>query len=258
MSEERAFLDALAENPADDLTRLVYADWLEERGQSKARYLRLVCELARMPREEMLESTAHDEILALAPVHSTNWQQAVGRRFEVALIEYTPTDSRTLIQAIIRVLDLYHHGEVAEDLVRAVPVALRSPLTYDDAVHLYHEWKRYEHWFPVRPLVVVRPVAAPAAAAGALYDVVLHKLPRNFWANWARYYRDPISHLLEMEPRPAHDHVARLPAVLVRGVAWADLEATLRRVRQAFNQWGAELLPPDALSVVPHTAGGER
>jgi uncharacterized protein (TIGR02996 family) len=46
MTEETAFLNKLLELPADDNTRLIYADWLEERGDDdalrKARFLRLV------------------------------------------------------------------------------------------------------------------------------------------------------------------------------------------------------------------------
>ncbi|HUR55728.1 MAG TPA: TIGR02996 domain-containing protein, partial [Gemmataceae bacterium] len=46
MSEEQSFLDALRENPADDTTRLVYADWLDDRGDAaRAAYLRAVVEL---------------------------------------------------------------------------------------------------------------------------------------------------------------------------------------------------------------------
>lgn len=45
MNQEAVFLLGLVENPADDLLRLVYSDWLEERGDpdslEKAEYLRL-------------------------------------------------------------------------------------------------------------------------------------------------------------------------------------------------------------------------
>ena len=47
--EEEAFLRAIAANPADDGTRLVYADWLEERGDPRAEYIRLRLRL-REPR----------------------------------------------------------------------------------------------------------------------------------------------------------------------------------------------------------------
>jgi uncharacterized protein (TIGR02996 family) len=39
--EEAAFLRAIADDPADDTNRLVYADWLEERGDPRGEYIRL-------------------------------------------------------------------------------------------------------------------------------------------------------------------------------------------------------------------------
>ncbi|HJZ59960.1 MAG TPA: TIGR02996 domain-containing protein [Gemmataceae bacterium] len=42
--EEEAFLGSIRRRPADDTTRLVYADWLEERGEDRrAEYLRVLC-----------------------------------------------------------------------------------------------------------------------------------------------------------------------------------------------------------------------
>lgn len=50
MSEADAFLDAIFATPDDDLARLVYADWLEEHGQQAyAEFIRLQCEVARLP-----------------------------------------------------------------------------------------------------------------------------------------------------------------------------------------------------------------
>jgi uncharacterized protein (TIGR02996 family) len=46
---EEAFLAAIAEEPVDDTHRLVYADWLEERGDLRAEYIRLRLKL-REPR----------------------------------------------------------------------------------------------------------------------------------------------------------------------------------------------------------------
>src|SRR4051812_28311157 len=41
-SEEEAFLSAMEADPADDTSRLVYADWLEEHGDGlRAEYIRL-------------------------------------------------------------------------------------------------------------------------------------------------------------------------------------------------------------------------
>src|ERR1700675_459464 len=41
MSDEKAFLTAILERP-DDARKLVYADWLEEQGDPRAEYLRLM------------------------------------------------------------------------------------------------------------------------------------------------------------------------------------------------------------------------
>lgn len=49
-SDERAFLDAICEQPHDDTARLVYADWLTENGRAgRAEFIRAEIELARTP-----------------------------------------------------------------------------------------------------------------------------------------------------------------------------------------------------------------
>ncbi len=51
MTDEQAFLDAIGATPDDDMPRLVYADWLEERGFSdRAEYIRLQCFLEKASR----------------------------------------------------------------------------------------------------------------------------------------------------------------------------------------------------------------
>lgn len=45
--EEDGFLHVLRGCPADDTTRLVYADWLEDRGDQRAEYLRALCQPSR-------------------------------------------------------------------------------------------------------------------------------------------------------------------------------------------------------------------
>jgi uncharacterized protein (TIGR02996 family) len=49
MSDEAGFLRAIQENPEDGDARLVYADWLEERGDIRGEYLRLERQLAHIP-----------------------------------------------------------------------------------------------------------------------------------------------------------------------------------------------------------------
>jgi uncharacterized protein (TIGR02996 family) len=46
MGDERGFLEAIAAEPDDDGLRLIYADWLEERGDPRGELVR-VCQAMR-------------------------------------------------------------------------------------------------------------------------------------------------------------------------------------------------------------------
>ena len=68
MSDEAAFLKGLRDNPADDTTRLVYADWLDERNDPRAEFIRL--------RQQQAQLTAR--INELAGQFDPAWLAAVG------------------------------------------------------------------------------------------------------------------------------------------------------------------------------------
>lgn len=54
--DEAAFIRAICESPGDDAPRLVFADWLEERGQAeRAEFIRSQCELTSRA-EELLDA----------------------------------------------------------------------------------------------------------------------------------------------------------------------------------------------------------
>src|SRR5262249_21833899 len=101
------------------------------------------------------------------------------------------------------------------------------------------------------------PIPDPAFAPSGLFDIVLRKLPREFVPHWPQY-KFGVAAVLGLSYRDAFERVHRLPAVLFRAVEWAELEPMLRQVRRGFNHSGCERLPPDALSVVPHTPEGGR
>jgi uncharacterized protein (TIGR02996 family) len=48
MSDEAGFIEAIRQAPDETAHRLVYADWLEERGDPRAEYLRLQCQAAQL------------------------------------------------------------------------------------------------------------------------------------------------------------------------------------------------------------------
>jgi uncharacterized protein (TIGR02996 family) len=79
MSELHSFLLAIAEEPDDDVLRLVFADWLEERGDWLAEFLRLDCRLKGVAEGEVGHAelkSRWDELWArLSPF----WRTLVGR-----------------------------------------------------------------------------------------------------------------------------------------------------------------------------------
>lgn len=52
MTDEEGFLQAIIESPDDDAPRLVFADWLEERGDPRGEFIRVQCEQARMSEDD--------------------------------------------------------------------------------------------------------------------------------------------------------------------------------------------------------------
>jgi uncharacterized protein (TIGR02996 family) len=257
MSEEAAFLAALKANPADDTTRLVYADWLEENDEpEEAEYLQLVYTLVGLPESELLESPAADKLLELSTHVLPWWQIDAASRFELALLEFNPTDRGMLAFAIERLLERYENPPdrfQVDAMVNAAPVAVRSRLTYPAAVELQQEWQRYRDWFHSKPRMVIRPIPNPVLSECGLFDVILHQLPWDFWPKWGASYKHHVAALLGLPTREAANVVRSLPAVLFRGIRQEEVEPTLVRVRRTFNQYGCEMLPPDAVVVVPHT-----
>jgi uncharacterized protein (TIGR02996 family) len=80
MHSDEDFLTALATSPSDDVTRLVYADWLEERGDSvtKAEFLRLTVKLAEDPRKAG-KKRLRKRLQQLAADLDTDWLRVVSR-----------------------------------------------------------------------------------------------------------------------------------------------------------------------------------
>jgi uncharacterized protein (TIGR02996 family) len=82
MSDEDAFLARIAATPADDVARLVYADWLEERGDpmsaAKAEFLRQTCTL--LPELTDAERQAVEgRLQKMAATFDTGWTAVVSK-----------------------------------------------------------------------------------------------------------------------------------------------------------------------------------
>jgi uncharacterized protein (TIGR02996 family) len=79
MNEELAFLTAIHDKPNDEATRLVYADWLEERGDPRGEFIRIECELATLPPEDQRRAQLTARAKELAKGFELSWLAIVSR-----------------------------------------------------------------------------------------------------------------------------------------------------------------------------------
>ncbi|AMV26830.1 hypothetical protein VT84_20690 [Gemmata sp. SH-PL17] len=79
MSERTAFINAILDNPTDDTARLVFADWLEERGErERAEFIRLQIEADKSPTSEHHRNALRARTTGVEAVHGATWRAAVG------------------------------------------------------------------------------------------------------------------------------------------------------------------------------------
>ena len=72
MSDEQRLLAAIVEAPDDDAPRLVYADWLQSRGDPRGEFIQLQCQLAATPDDDRRRAMRIAENKLLA-AHGKAW-----------------------------------------------------------------------------------------------------------------------------------------------------------------------------------------
>jgi uncharacterized protein (TIGR02996 family) len=116
MTDEEAFIQAIAQSPDDDVPRLIFADWLEERGDPRGKFIRVQCELAGMapgnPRRPVLELRQRQ----LLAVHELEWVGLLRGFVDQWEFQRGLIDKVTMIPA--------HFVSAAETLFRLAPVRL--------------------------------------------------------------------------------------------------------------------------------------
>jgi uncharacterized protein (TIGR02996 family) len=80
MVDDGAFLQAILAAPADDVPRLVYADWLEDRGDPRAEFLRLSCKLTELAPTDPTASRLGARLNELALTLEPDWVALVRRQ----------------------------------------------------------------------------------------------------------------------------------------------------------------------------------
>jgi uncharacterized protein (TIGR02996 family) len=68
-----AFLQAIIESPDDDGLRLVYADFLDERGDPRGEFVRVQCQLARLPEADPRRPELEARARTLLQEHEQVW-----------------------------------------------------------------------------------------------------------------------------------------------------------------------------------------
>jgi uncharacterized protein (TIGR02996 family) len=100
MPDEQAFLQILCENSLDDATRLVYADWLEERGDPRAHYLRREMLLAESQESEEGHAALEEEVRRSRSELDPDWIELAGKKFDLVLVSYPPPLKTAVINGI--------------------------------------------------------------------------------------------------------------------------------------------------------------
>ncbi len=128
-SDRAAFVRAIADDPDDDLPRLVFADWLDEHGEpERAEFVRVQCALARVPRREApaeLVAREHELLTAHGQAWAAEWHGLRGVAWEGLDRGFVST---------FHVADVAEFVTSSEQALRAVPIgrlSLRSARTSD-------------------------------------------------------------------------------------------------------------------------------
>jgi len=80
MQDSVAFHRLIAAAPDDDAPRLVYADWLEERGDPRGTFVRVQCALARLPADHPRRRELEQVEDSLFQSHGAAWAHGVAGR----------------------------------------------------------------------------------------------------------------------------------------------------------------------------------
>lgn len=112
--EEAAFLDRVCADPDDDAPRLIFADWLDERGDPRGEFIRVQVALARMPAADPRRGPLTNREAALLARFHVPWSDplkgiAGWTEFRRGFVETVNIDGRSFLRR-------------ADDLFRLAPV----------------------------------------------------------------------------------------------------------------------------------------
>ena len=143
MTHNEASLQAIIANPVDDAPRLIYADWLEERGDPRGEFIRLQCQLARLAPGDPRYFELYRRTEQLWAAHSETWLQPFHRALAERSLSFYhalfyghmylrlgPLFDRGFLEEVSMTAD--HFLTLADVLFRLAPV--RKAVLYEAAI----------------------------------------------------------------------------------------------------------------------------
>jgi uncharacterized protein (TIGR02996 family) len=118
MNEERAFLTAILERPEDDARKLVYADWLEERGDPRGEYLRLMMKVRQ-------ERTVTQELQRRHNQLSTEFEELRTRQLRAGRVRRRSSPEYRERQRRVQELE-FQLAELSRQLQQRIPPRLQE------------------------------------------------------------------------------------------------------------------------------------
>ena len=100
MNSDDGFLQVLATDPTDDVTRLIYADWLNERNDPRGQYLRLELELWQRVESGGVFPGLEERLAALRLSIDPEWLNQAGIKCNVRLHSCQPTAKISAIRVL--------------------------------------------------------------------------------------------------------------------------------------------------------------
>src|SRR5262245_48470772 len=159
--QETAFLRGIVENPDDDPSRLVFADWLDDNGQAgKAAFVRLEVEFSRQPQSSERYAQIREELLRLDELIGGRWTWALVRPGRLL---NCGDAQRTLEDPVLRFA--YECPNRWADL---------TPLP-DDKVRHCGECKKDVHFCASKEEAEAHAVAGHCVAIGSLLALAIRK-----------------------------------------------------------------------------------
>lgn len=140
-ADERAFLRAIRAEPHDDALRLIYADWLDERGDPRGEFIRIQCALAKLPINDPLQAELTSREQTLRDEHEVEWSRPLhglvsGWEFVRGILESVSLSAGAFLEhaveivrrAPVRRFRIFEAGTCFAQLVRSSRLGLAREL----------------------------------------------------------------------------------------------------------------------------------